>query len=202
MNNALRHLLVQRQWSFVCNSSLIPIPIPPPPPPPRLLFLFRYDFYREDFPLREQIIGSKYAGPLLAQSLVSSRKSHFNLKFVSQLVLKVRSSLSLHVFPCLLLRERLFRGGHASLNFLSVAGANVRVCVWMYDDSHQEELRRALPDSRRCIAKFSETRALSSKAAAREVAAGGTKRRTRRRLWWYTRHRQCTTSILMVRQRG
>ena len=58
--------------------------------PDEPLSLCRYDFYREDFPLREQIIGSKYAGPLLAQSLVSSRKSHFNLKFVSQLVLKVR----------------------------------------------------------------------------------------------------------------
>ena len=51
--------------------------------------LFRqYDFHREDIPLRHQLIGELYKGPLLAQSLVSKKKSHFNLKFVSQLVMK------------------------------------------------------------------------------------------------------------------
>ena len=54
----------------------------------------RYDMYREEVPLRQQLIGEQYKGPLLAGSLQAHRKSHFNLKFVSQLVRKTTTGLN------------------------------------------------------------------------------------------------------------
>ena len=85
-----------------------------------------------------------------------------------------------------------------------VAPAIARVCEC--DDSRQGESRKALPDLRHCIAKFSETRASNVKdwdaEVAVAVAVGDTKRRTRRRLSWCTRHPRCTILISMDHPRG
>ena len=60
--------------------------------------LFRqYDLHREQIPLRQQLIGELYKGPLMAKSLGSKKRTHFNLKFVSQLVRRTTSGLKRRV---------------------------------------------------------------------------------------------------------